>query len=80
MATQSGMETRPVMVIDPAMVGSGWVARALGCSVRHVTRMADAGLMPAPVKLGRLLRWSRAALERWIAEGCRPVQSGPSQQ
>ncbi len=27
------------------------------CSTRHVYRMADAGLIPRPLKLGSLVRW-----------------------
>ena len=49
------------------------VAGILGCSPRHVYRLSDAGRMPAPVKLGALVRWSRLAIESWIADGCRPV-------
>ncbi|HUE71430.1 MAG TPA: helix-turn-helix domain-containing protein [Pirellulaceae bacterium] len=45
------------------------------CSVRHVYRMADAGKMPPPVKLGALVRWRAAEVEAWIAGGCRPVRS-----
>jgi excisionase family DNA binding protein len=67
-------ETRPEIISDPAMVPASWVAKALGCSVRHVLRMADGGLMPAPIKLGRLSRWSRKELEKWIAEGCPAVR------
>jgi excisionase family DNA binding protein len=37
---------------------------------RHVYRLADAGRMPAPVQIGRLVRWQRAAVESWIAAGC----------
>lgn len=51
------------------------VAALLDCSPRHVYRLADAGKMPRPMKLGALLRWSRAAIEAWIAEGCLPVRS-----
>jgi excisionase family DNA binding protein len=46
------------------------VARLLDCSARHVYRLADAGRMPAPVQIGRLVRWQRAAVESWIAAGC----------
>lgn len=47
------------------------VARLLGgCSTRHVIRLADAGRMPRPLKLGNLVRWRRAELEGWIAAGC----------
>ena len=44
------------------------VASALGCSPKTVTRLAAAGQIPPPFKVGRLTRWSRAALEEWIAD------------
>ena len=50
------------------------VAAALNCSPRHVYRLADAGKMPAPVRLGSLVRWQRAAITAWVADGCRPVR------
>jgi predicted DNA-binding transcriptional regulator AlpA len=74
MATQ--LEDRPATPAEPVMVGVGWVARALGCSPRHVHRMRDAGLMPRPVKLGALVRWSRKAIEQWIAAGCPAERKG----
>ena len=47
------------------------VADLLCCSTRHVYRLADSGKIPAPVKLGSLVRWSRTAIEDWIGDGCR---------
>jgi len=47
-----------------------------GCSIRHVRRMADAGLMPRPLKLVHLIRWRRSDLDAWIAAGCPRQQSG----
>lgn len=61
---------------DPApaqlagLLNVGDVAKLLRCSTRTIYRLADMGRMPRPVKLGALVRWSRAALERWIDEGC----------
>jgi excisionase family DNA binding protein len=52
------------------------VAGLLGCSARHVYRLSDAGRMPVPVKLGSLVRWNRAAVEDWIAEGCLSCRKG----
>ena len=49
------------------------VAALLSCSARHVYRLADAGRMPPPVKLGALVRWPRRAVEQWLADGCPPV-------
>lgn len=54
----------------PAMLSVDDVAGLLACSSRHVYRLADMGRMPRPVKLGALVRWSRAAIETWIAAGC----------
>lgn len=51
------------------------VAAMLGCSVRHVRRLADSGRMPAPVRLGALIRWRRADVEQWIAGGCPRVRT-----
>jgi excisionase family DNA binding protein len=50
------------------------VATLLHCSSRHVYRLADAGHMPAPVRLGALVRWRRGDLADWIAAGCRPIR------
>jgi excisionase family DNA binding protein len=48
------------------------VAVTLGCSPRHVYRLADGGRMPAPLRLGALVRWRRADLDAWLAAGCPP--------
>lgn len=52
------------------------VAELLGCSARHVYRLSDAGKMPAPLKLGSLVRWSKTAIESWISDGCPAVRKG----
>ncbi len=44
------------------------LARLLGCSRRHVWRLRDAGDLPAPIRLGKLVRWNREAVLRWINE------------
>lgn len=46
------------------------VAELLNASTRTVYRLADAGKMPRPLKLGALVRWRREELRRWIADGC----------
>lgn len=52
------------------------VAELLGCSTRHVYRLADAGTMPPPLRLGASVRWSRVTIETWIAAGCPSVKGG----
>ena len=49
------------------------VAALLSCSKRHVQRLRDGGKIPRPVKLGSLVRWPRAEIEQWIADGCPEV-------
>ena len=66
---------------EPALLTADDVAGQLACSPRHVRRMSERGVMPAPVKVGRLVRWPRAAIAQWIASGCpvqRPPRSGAS--
>jgi excisionase family DNA binding protein len=46
------------------------VAALLDCSTRHVYRLSDAGRMPAPVRVGALVRWRRADIDAWLAAGC----------
>jgi excisionase family DNA binding protein len=59
-----------------AMIDVEGVAGLLDCSTRHVYRLADMGRMPRPVKLGALVRWSRATVLDWIAQGCPSCRSG----
>ncbi len=47
------------------------VAAMLGCSWRTIYRLADAGKMPRPLKLGRLTRWRRDQVEAFILNGCK---------
>jgi excisionase family DNA binding protein len=50
------------------------VAALLGCSSRHVYRLADAGKMPPPVRIGALVRWSRIVIDKWIAADCPTIR------
>ena len=56
------------------MLDAKAVGNRLGCSWRHVLRMADQGLMPWGVKLGALRRWDTDELEQWITNGCKPCR------
>ena len=56
----------------------GDVAELLGCSTRHVRRLADAGRMPRPLStIGRLVRWRRADVDQWLAAGCPSCRPAP---
>lgn len=44
------------------------IASFLGCTPKHIRKLSERGEFPKPVKAGRLLRWSRQSVERWLAE------------
>ena len=52
------------------------VAALCECSSRHIRRQSDAGLMPRPVHVGRLVRWRlrtgnpMTGVLDWIDAGC----------
>ena len=46
------------------------IAQMLKCSTRHVRRLIEARRIPRPIKLGKLLRWIKADIDRWFIEGC----------
>jgi excisionase family DNA binding protein len=62
---------RPAAAPAPAaLLDVQAVAELLTCSPQHIRRLADAGRMPRPVRIGSLMRWRRADLESWLAAGC----------
>jgi prophage regulatory protein len=65
----------PAKTPDPALLDCKLVAALCGCSPRMVWRMRDTGDIPAPLRLGGLVRWRRADIERWISDGCPRVRS-----
>jgi predicted DNA-binding transcriptional regulator AlpA len=54
------------------------VAELLKCSSHHVYMLKTYGKIPKPIKLGRILRWRRGVIEKWIEEGC-PSQTKNSE-
>src|SRR5690606_16763111 len=46
------------------------LANLLGLSTRTVWRMHSAGRLPAPIKLGRAVRWRHKEIHAWIEAGC----------
>lgn len=69
-ATLSTPAATPASLLDVQAV-----ADLCQCSKRHVVRLSDAGKMPAPVRLGNLVRWNRTVIEQWIADGCPPLRN-----
>lgn len=56
------------------LIDAKQLGQLLGCSSRHAIRMADEGVLPWGVKLGRLRRWDLSEIEAFIADGCKPVR------
>jgi excisionase family DNA binding protein len=55
------------MSMEPLLLRPSEVAQLLGISQRKVTQMCTDGELPS-IKIGRCVRISRKALDRWIAE------------
>lgn len=53
-----------------AMMSVDDIAAELQCSGKHVRRMFDNGTLPRPIKLGSLIRLSRADFDQWVSDGC----------
>lgn len=67
----SAQQTESTATISPRrLIDAKQLGKLLGCSERHVYRMADEGLLPWGTKLGRLRRWDLSEIEEWIAAGC----------
>jgi excisionase family DNA binding protein len=60
----------PDLAALPALLDVRAVAALLDCSSRHVYRLSDAGRMPAPIRLGALVRWRRSDLDDWLSASC----------
>ena len=54
----------------PVLIAATELAELLGISVRTVWRNESNGNLPAPVRLGGLVRWRRSEIMHWIDEGC----------
>jgi len=59
---------------EEILIGAESVARRLGISQRGVWRLRDSGRLPAPVTLGRLVRWRARELSEWVSAGCPDCQ------
>lgn len=56
--------------MEQKLIKAQYVADLLGCSARHVCRMAEMGKMPAAIRVGRIVRWNQQEIHEWIAAGC----------
>lgn len=63
------MNTAP----DPQLVDRAGLARILMVSPRQVSRLNDAGRIPAPISFGPASnRWRVEEIDEWLRAGCPP--------
>jgi len=46
------------------------VAERLSVSARAIWKWQASGRLPAPVRLGRSVRWRSSDIDEWIEQGC----------
>jgi excisionase family DNA binding protein len=56
------------------LIDSKEAARLLKVSARTLWKLQDSGEMPPPVRIGRAVRWSLAALKKWVEAKCPPPE------
>ena len=54
---------------QPRLVDRVQLAGVLGISPRHVARLHASRLLPAPIRLGRSVRWSLGEIAQWLQAG-----------
>ncbi|MDB5342488.1 MAG: Prophage regulatory [Schlesneria sp.] len=54
----------------PVLMTAKDLAVSLQISLRQLWRLRNAGQLPEPVALGRLVRWRTDQIQQWIAAGC----------
>ncbi len=52
------------------LLSVGEVARVLDVSPRTIWQWRDSGRLPAPVRLGKLVKWDIDAIDAWVDDGC----------
>lgn len=60
------MDSEPVLLLKARDV-----ARRLGISVKHLTRLIDREQFPPPLRLGRCCRWPQRIIDDWIRAASR---------
>lgn len=62
------MSKRPSPFGSQTLVSAEEISEFLGCSPKHVRRLAQRGQLPKCIKIGRLCRWPRREIEAWLED------------
>ncbi len=55
---------------DPRLLTAGDLAKRLRISLRQVRKLHSEALVPAPIRLGRSVRWRLSEIGEWIQANC----------
>lgn len=67
-ATSDGSATPGIV---PELMTTKETARLVNCGERTLWRWSRSGIAPAPIKInGTVVRYRRAVMMEWIADGC----------
>ena len=61
---------RETCMLEPLAVNAPEAARLVGVCRSTWMKMRAADQVPAPIRLGRCVRWRVADLEEWVRLGC----------
>jgi predicted DNA-binding transcriptional regulator AlpA len=53
----------------PLVVDAKRLARLLGCGLRTLRAWDSAGKLPAPIRIGRCVRWRVSEIRAWLDAG-----------
>ena len=59
-------------VVERAVLDAAEVGRVIGASRTSVYALHGREEMPAPIRVGRGLRWAKAEIEAWLLHGAPP--------
>jgi len=72
------MEDRIGQMPPRELLSAPQAAEMAGVGKRSWCRFVSSGKAPQPVRLGGAVRWRRAELAKWIADGCPQVRKETS--
>jgi excisionase family DNA binding protein len=72
---QSILEALQMTKNMPSLLSIKEIANLANVSIRTINRQIDAGHLGTPIRIGRAVRFQRDLIDRWIANGCKPVRT-----
>lgn len=66
----AGLRGQPIPTDKGLLIDPKEAANLLDISPRLLWTLYNSGQMPAPIKIGRLVKFSYSSLVRWVEDGC----------